>query len=847
MRRKLFASVLAVTMVLSLTACGSKGTDGGGSTQTTGTVKQAGEMHVYSSEALDSTGLPLENVSRLLREGERIYGYGSGLHETGMWRSFVVSFALRDQKAEDVITYWMPMVENGDVQNACLDEEGNLYALLRTYPEEAFFGGMMAEEEMEADADSEEAAAEAETEAESVEEAGDAEAMTEAEAMAGDEMPAEFQQAEPEPLRGEAIELAEAELPEAKAGTAYLLKYDSTGALLYAAALDEKLTKSEYFHVNSMVVSQDAVLMSSNGNVACMNATDGSLKSMVIESGDNGWLFLTKLSDGRVIVNGWSGDGQILQEIDLAAGKPGQSYDPVSNMNPDSITAGAEYDVCWSDSNGIYAMNLGESGGRELMNFIDSDMGTVGLDGYVVLESGQILANVNQNTGSYQTAFGSGYSEGSDGRELTLLTPVSADEIMNREIITLGCLFSDSHIMSEVVKFNKESDTHRIRIINYLSNMTGNDYVKAMEAFNTDIISGNLPDMVVVDTSMPLENYFAKRVFEPLDSYIEQDADLKDAAFMDNILDGMKYQGTSYLVTPGFASITIAAKTTDVKDYAVWNMDAFEQAIEKSGVPYESVFGSNTDAATILQFFVLFNSGNFIDYQEHKCHFDSQEFIRLLQMASKFPTSQNNEGGYEYDDTAWRKGKALFNLSSMGDFDSYWRERYLTFGEDVTFIGFPTESGENGSSFMTDTPMAMSASSKHKDVCWDFMRRLYSEEYQDAIEWSFPVRMSSLEKKAKKATEPEMWLNPETGKMEEQESYWGMGSGESVKKTPLTEEETKLVMDFLKSLTVSASFNEQIAEIIQEDAAPYLKGQKSAEEVAGIIQSRVQVYLNENS
>ena len=64
---------------------------------------------------------------------------------------------------------------------------------------------------------------------------------------------------------------------------------------------------------------------------------------------------------------------------------------------------------------------------------------------------------------------------------------------------------------------------------------------------------------------------------------------------------------------------------------------------------------------------------------------------------------------------------------------------------------------------------------------------------------------------------------------------------------PLTSEDVKLVTDFVESLTLTYSSNQAVNNIINEEAAAYFKGQKSAQEVADIIQSRVSIYVNENS
>ena len=60
-----------------------------------------------------------------------------------------------------------------------------------------------------------------------------------------------------------------------------------------------------------------------------------------------------------------------------------------------------------------------------------------------------------------------------------------------------------------------------------------------------------------------------------------------------------------------------------------------------------------------------------------------------------------------------------------------------------------------------------------------------------------------------------------------------------------TEEE---IEDFYRLLSraVGGSTESEIAQIVVEEIAPFLNGQKNAEEVAAIIQSRAQLYLDEN-
>ena len=45
----------------------------------------------------------------------------------------------------------------------------------------------------------------------------------------------------------------------------------------------------------------------------------------------------------------------------------------------------------------------------------------------------------------------------------------------------------------------------------------------------------------------------------------------------------------------------------------------------------------------------------------------------------------------------------------------------------------------------------------------------------------------------------------------------------------------------------TGSYNTEIFSIISEEASPYFAGQKSAADAAKIIQSRVEIYVSENS
>jgi hypothetical protein len=74
---------------------------------------------------------------------------------------------------------------------------------------------------------------------------------------------------------------------------------------------------------------------------------------------------------------------------------------------------------------------------------------------------------------------------------------------------------------------------------------------------------------------------------------------------------------------------------------------------------------------------------------------------------------------------------------------------------------------------------------------------------------------------------------------------WGWGDFE-VDIKPATQEDVDTVKDLINNITaVDGAITDDILSIIEEDTASYFAGQKSAEEVAQTIQSRIQIYLSE--
>ena len=81
--------------------------------------------------------------------------------------------------------------------------------------------------------------------------------------------------------------------------------------------------------------------------------------------------------------------------------------------------------------------------------------------------------------------------------------------------------------------------------------------------------------------------------------------------------------------------------------------------------------------------------------------------------------------------------------------------------------------------------------------------------------------------------------------MEYDETYYI--NDEEIVLPPLTEEQLNQAVSFVESIGRTTYQNSEVLQIINEEVPAFFEGQKSAKDVAGIIQNRVQLYLDENS
>ena len=547
--------------------------------------------------------------------------------------------------------------------------------------------------------------------------------------------------------------------------------------------------------------------------------------------------------DGKVYVCYYNSNpdsnGYILAEIDYEGKALGATYENFISSGNSGLTPGAEYDFLCSDGSSLYGYNLKSQENEKLLDWLDSDVNGTYINCIGQLEDGRIFAVINDWS--------------SNDNSIALLTKTKASEVPQKETIVIGTMSGGYELQAAAVKFNKSNDQYHISIKEYIdyNNWNENSWADALTNLNNDLTSNNCPDIIDLN-GLNMEQMAAKGVLEDLTPYLENSSLSKDS-FVQSVLEAYTYNGALVSIPASFEIRTVIGRGSDVGYVAGWTMDDMIAYADKH--PNAQLF-DYSDKSSILQMCLMFNESAFIDWSAGECKFDTSEFKSLLEFVNRFPNEFRYEDNIASTPTKIQKGEILLEAGYIYNFDEIQMYNEM-FSGDMVCIGFPTIDGSSGTALTADQAYAIVSKSKMKDGAWEFIESYLSgSDENDRFRWGFPNNKEKLAAMAKKAVEIE-YVRDENGDFLLDEngepipmnvgSSIGYEDGWSYSYRTATQEEVDLVLDLIETAKPVYRSNDEIINIINEEAEAFYQGQKSVDDVVNIIQSRINIYVNENS
>lgn len=613
----------------------------------------------------------------------------------------------------------------------------------------------------------------------------------------------------------------------------FMRKLDSTGAELLAVSISEVMkglypddTEGYYYWVNSFAMDKEdnIYIMPGHQNVLVLD-TDGNLVANIQD--DNMDSQMIRLSDGTVAVTSWTENGGMLRPVNLTTKSVEEGFKMPMNIN--NLYNGSEdYLYYYDTSSAIFGVKK-DAEPEKLLDWLNTDVDQNYVNGINILSFDKIVAlenNWDDNTSSVVVL------------NRTEVTPEN-----QRTVLTMAVMWLSYETRRSVINFNRTNKEYRIQVQDYSEYNTEDNYTAGQQKLMTEIISGNVPDILSVD-NMPVRQYGAKGLLEDLTPYIEKDTELGGMdGLVRPVVEAMMEDGKLYYVGNNFYLSTAVASKQVVGDATGWTIDEMRDALNK--LPEgASIFSPYITQDNLLRTLLRYNLGSYINWETGECTFDQGDFAKLLEFSAMAPKT--------VDDDVWsfmgsdrdrlKQGKQLLFSWTVTDVWDLMSMQQNFGGMSVATVGFPAED-RHGNSFVISNGIAMSAKCKHKDAAWEFVRTVLLPK--DDV-WGFTVNKKNFDKLIKDAMTEDTYID-ENGVTQKADKfgYWDEETGQQVAVYAMSQEVCDQLMDLIQNTKKVVDSDQTILDIVMDAAQAYLDGQKSSADVAAEVQSRVKLYVNE--
>lgn len=504
------------------------------------------------------------------------------------------------------------------------------------------------------------------------------------------------------------------------------------------------------------------------------------------------------------------------------------------------------------DDGSIYRYDLDTQQAEKTLDLLnDCDLDATELSGLNVEETGNFRVLLGTQGSGVDTTY-----------ELYDLQRVDPSTLPEKTVLTLATLSLSQSLRQQIAKFNRENDRYRIEVQDYSEyneiiaspGSYTEDSSSALLKLNTELLSGNLPDLIDVSGGeLPVAQYAAKGFLEDLMPYLNGDSTVSPDKLMESVLNAVKTDGKLYQLPTSFQVVSAAGKREIVGGYESWTTDEVEDALKKlqEGA---TVFNVDYTKSHVLYLCASSAMNRFVDWQAGTCSFDSDEFRSILSFANTFPdefdTTNFDFDEYRSDYRRVGQGQQLLANIAFASFDDIYYQ-FAAMDNDVCFVGYPGASDGFGSGFVPLGAICMTTACKDKDGAWGFIRSLLSMDAQMQSP-AFPMLKSAFEQQAQAAMQQD-YVTDEDGNPILDASgnpipvvLYTIGFfNETVDVYAVTPEQYQAVCDLINQTKSVFTFDENLMNILTEETAAYFAGAKTLDETTAMIQNRASLYIAE--
>jgi multiple sugar transport system substrate-binding protein len=445
----------------------------------------------------------------------------------------------------------------------------------------------------------------------------------------------------------------------------------------------------------------------------------------------------------------------------------------------------------------------------------------------------------------------------------------NAAKTSGNNALSISVITKDAYLDTAIQKFKKLHPEVTIDVKEYTSDPmpTANgktmvrvgekpeDLEKYVTAMNTQLMSGEGTDIMLLNP-LPYEKYIDKNLLANISDMMKADKNFDINKYYTNILDAVKHNGTLYGIPLGISINVLEANRALLDKYNIkiddstWTWNDFEKTAEhilesskKEGV--QGMYAlSGMDGNTLISSLVTENYNDFIDRYKKSANFNSKEFIDLLNLAKSmidknYVNTDTSQG--KMTDLAMR-GNTVFSPATLGMYMNLMLTKEI-YSNGAEYLKFPSDRGTL--SFTTTALYGINNKSANKDLAWEFLKFLISDEMMSEPSLTgLPIHKAASKKAAQNAIDMSKKVSNKGGNGNNKIMMNMNGQSIDFSK-PLTEEDVKTVQNLIGKANKYTAADQKVLNILKEETKAFFDGQKSAADTAKAIQDRVNTYINE--
>lgn len=596
----------------------------------------------------------------------------------------------------------------------------------------------------------------------------------------------------------------------------YINKYSADGTLISSEEASAKLQLEDDFYISHFMKDSQGNYLIGSGEQQLKIYSSELVRIGEIANGNFSIDGLCMTESGKIVASCWGNTGVDIAVVDVDGKKIGTVINTNKSSGSATVWSGHGDTVLYMNGNNLCSADVVNGEITVIMDLLDIDVNPDDIQSVYPLSDGGYLM-------SYYDYGGTADAEG-----VLIAKPVDPSTIAEKTELTIATIYTNQDLNDAVINFNRNSEEYRIKVVDYMTEDW--DYDAAITNLQNDIVAGNAPDMIDVSSvGAPWRNWAAKGIITDLYPLMEADGDFTKEELLSNVRTAFEVDGSLYVLPT-----TVSISGVLVKEKFVEGVESLtpEFLLELEAQLPEGVdlFWYNYQGEVMYNM-VYSNMCSFVDYEAGECYFDTDEFKAVLVYAKEQPAEMI------WDDSVslpamLAEDKVIFYTQTMGQMPD-WQFQKFVFGEDVTMLGYGDE-GDGIKLMPTGCTLTISEQCEYKDVAWDFLKTFVSAEAQTGqYRWGIPVTQTGMDN-----------FIYEAQHMDGEHGYsW---DDVQVNITSATDEEVEEFLAIFEKADEVNTHDTAITAIIEEEIKPYFEGQKSVDEVADIIQSRVSIYLKEN-